>query len=104
MASTLISIEECKEIAQNVGYHVGMFAQKIGVSVRQAERFIASNTSQSPKEWFNELRLRKAWAYLAAGKSVKEVAHLLSYKQTSHLSRDFKRVYKIPPSQATKLP
>ncbi len=49
------------------------------------------------------MRLELALRLLARGKIVKEAASETGYKQPSHFSRDFKRLYGVPPTKTRLL-
>ena len=86
-------------MAEEAGYNAKQLAKRCGVSLRQLERFFPKATGKTPQQWLNYLRQQKAFELLTSGQSVKEVSIRLSYKQSSHFSREFKRFHGVPPSE-----
>ena len=52
---------------------------------------------RSPHVWLRHVQLRTAERLLAEGKSVKETAQHLAFKQTSHFCREFKKATGVTP-------
>ena len=84
-------------MAEEAQYSVQKLARIAGVSVRQLERYFATEKLERPRDWLNRLRQTKARQLLSCGQTVKEVAYALGYKQPAHFSREFKRYHKVPP-------
>lgn len=98
--SRIHSIQDWPVFAREAGYRATRLAKDCGVSLRQLERFFQKKTGQTPQNWLNSLRQREAIVLVIQGKSIKEVAYDLGYKQVSHFSREFKRAHGIAPSGA----
>ena len=98
MRSRLNRIVNWEQIAEEALYSTHSLAKIVGVSVRQLERYFEEENRGQPHEWLNLLRQTKAMQLLASGRTVKEVANQMGYKQASHFSREFKRYYGIAPA------
>lgn len=90
------------EYGINKRISVGSLAKLLCMSASTLRRRIYNEHRCSPKEWLVERRLARATALLHEGTPVKVVAFSLGYKQLSHFSRDYRRRYGHPPSQALK--
>jgi AraC-like DNA-binding protein len=69
------------------------------VSLRQLERYLASDFMIPPRAWLREQRMQIACDLLAKAPSVKDVAYALGFRHSSHFCREFKRSYGMTPSQ-----
>jgi AraC-like DNA-binding protein len=96
--SRLHTIRDWLTLARKGGFRATYLARDCGVSLRQLERFFLTKAKMTPEHWLNSLRQREAIALIIQGRSIKEVAFDLGYKQTSHFSREFKRAHGIAPS------
>lgn len=62
-------------------------------------------TGDSPVQYLKKLRLLKAKGLLVLqGKQVSEAAYEVGYASPSQFSREFKRYFQVPPSEAETLP
>ena len=96
------SLSRCNwwaRLARECLYDERMVASRCTVSVRQLQRYFVEDLGRSPKSWLNEQRMIAARNLLFEGLSVKMVASQLGFKQTSHFCREFKRSYRMTPSQ-----
>jgi len=73
-------------------------AKLCNVSLRTLQRHFAKHYGMTVIQWLSAVRLREAHARLKSGIRVKEVAYDLGFKQLSHFSREFKKIYGVPPS------
>ncbi len=87
------------QLAKQSNYNAGNMAEICQISLRQLERYFEDDFSRSPLEWLTEQRMLAARHLLLQSQSVKEVAYSLSYKQTSHFCRDFKKCYEMTPTE-----
>lgn len=105
MSTRFLHADELERVAALVGYSVSELARKYGICQRQMRRCFIQEMGQSPKEWLNQRRQHAARELLLDGKLVKEVAVALGYSGNSvnNFSRDFKKVFGVPPSQIGRL-
>jgi AraC-like DNA-binding protein len=91
-------------LAKECLYDERLVARRCTVSVRQLQRYFLDDFGRSPKAWLNEQRMVAARNLLFEGNPVKMVASQLGFKQPSHFCREFKRSYRMTPSEylATK--
>ena len=90
-----------EELAVRAQYKPSEIAKLTQVSLRTLQRHFRSKYNITISEWLRSIRLREAYSRLKAGQTVKEVAYSLGFKQLSHFSREFKRMYGVPPSCLT---
>lgn len=95
-----LDLVSLREEARAARYNARKLARRYGVSIRQFERVFHQQIASTPQCWLNALRLQEAAAMLVRGKSVKEVAQDLGFRQASHFSRHFKRHFGISPKRA----
>ena len=86
-------------LARECLYDERLVARRCTVSVRQLQRYFLEDLGRTPKSWLNEQRMIAARNLLFEGLAVKMVASQLGFKQTSHFCREFKRSYRMTPSQ-----
>ena len=86
-------------LARECLYDEQLVARHCTVSVRQLQRYFLEDLGRSPKSWLNEQRMIAARKLLSEGQPGKMVASQLGYKQASHFCRQFKRSYRMTPSQ-----
>lgn len=98
MNSRLDRIQNWPELAPAAGWFAAALAEKCGVSLRTLERFFREHMSNSPKAWFAEQRQRRAIELLREGRSIKEVAAMLGYRNQHHFAREFKKYNGYCPS------
>src|SRR5579859_4251940 len=98
-----IRTQQWQEWAHVTKYSPAALALKCGASPRHLRRFFLQHTGKNPRNWLQELRMRKALRFFADGHNVSETAHLLHYDQISHFSREFKRYYGFTPKVASRL-
>ena len=60
MNSRLNEIKDWPARAEARGFNVAAVAKDCGTGPRQLERFIRLHTGETPKKWFNSIRLQKA--------------------------------------------
>ncbi len=91
--------DEWLSLARTAGFKVARLARIAGVSTRTLQRHFRAEYRVTVSEWLTQARLKEASQRIKAGDRVKAVAMDLGYKQLSHFSREFKRVYGLPPSR-----
>ena len=98
MSSRLDQIRDWEGLARETGFRITAMALRCGVSPRQVERYFMTRFGERPHSLFNRFRLKEAKRRFARGESVKAVAFELGYKQSSNLSREFKRAFGVRPA------
>ena len=99
MNSRLRWVEDWAERARSSGWRVTLLAKRCGISVSRLETFFLGKFRSTPREWLRRKRLEFALQLLSDGKIVKEASEQAGYKQPSHFSREFKRLYGVPPTR-----
>jgi AraC-like DNA-binding protein len=80
-------------------------ARESAMGVSSFHRAFKLTTGESPLQYLKKLRLLKAKGLLALeGRRVEEAAWEVGYASPSQFSREFKRYFQVPPSQARSLP
>jgi AraC-like DNA-binding protein len=75
------------------------------MGVSSFHRVFKEVTGDSPVQYLKKLRLLKAKALLVfEGLQVSEAAYEVGYASPSQFSREFKRYFRVPPSEAETLP
>lgn len=71
------------------------------MSTRSFHEHFKAVTSHTPVQYLKRIRLEKARQFLVShGYQAGEAAHLAGYESPSHFSREFKRHFGYPPSEA----
>ncbi|HVR35717.1 MAG TPA: helix-turn-helix transcriptional regulator [Methylomirabilota bacterium] len=99
MNSHLNRIHDWAALAREARYHASDLARLCRICPRQLQRYFHEELEQSPQQWLDDLRLRKAAELLLNGAHVKEVAYELHFTDPSHFIRRFKRKYGHTPLQ-----
>ncbi len=97
MNSRLRWVKDWTERARTSQWRVALLAKACGISVNQLEEFFLTSFHTTPHEWLRRQRLKLGLRSLSRGDCVKEAASEAGYNQASHFSREFKRVYGVPP-------
>jgi AraC-like DNA-binding protein len=80
-------------------------ARESAMGVSSFHRTFKEVTGDSPVQYLKKLRLLKAKGLLVfQGKQVNEAAYEVGYASPSQFSREFKRYFRVPPSEAKTLP
>ncbi len=80
-------------------------ALECAMSASAFHRAFKEVTGDSPLQYIKKLRLLKAKGLLVIeGLRVEEAAHGVGYASASQFSREFKRYFNVPPSEAETLP
>lgn len=85
-------------LAQQCRYRREALAKMLQVSQRTLDRYFKKHLGTGPSAWLRELQLNDAYQQIVAGKSLKEAAYEVGFKQASHFSRRFKGRFGIQPS------
>ncbi len=80
-------------------FGVDQLAEAVHLSRRQLLRKLQALTTESPSELLRRRRLEHAAGLLKQGRSVKEVADAVGFKNYASFSRSFSSTYGAPPSE-----
>ena len=104
------SAEQYRLIVSFMGEHVTEnltvedIANSLAVSVSYIKLLFKTYAGVSPKSYFNDLRLKKAFSLLESGSSVSEISYLMNFSSPSYFSSFCKkRVGEPPTRQKTKI-
>ena len=87
------------------GLSVEDLAKESAMGVSSFHRSFKDVTGETPLQYLKKVRLLKAKNLLVyEGKRVEEAAHAVGYASPSQFSREFKRYFSVPPSEAQTLP
>ncbi|WHX15967.1 AraC family transcriptional regulator [Streptomyces malaysiensis subsp. malaysiensis] len=80
-------------------------ADHVGLSAPALNRHFRAATAMSPLQYQKQLRLQQARMRLVAGaRDIAEVGHAVGYSSPSQFSREYRRLFGVPPGQdATRL-
>lgn len=80
-------------------------AKESAMAVSSFHRAFKEVTGETPLQYVKKVRLLKAKGLLVfEGKRVDEAAYEVGYASPSQFSREFKRYFQVPPSEAANLP
>ena len=99
MNTKLSHVTNWLELAQRANWSVSDLASLCGVSVRTLESHFLGVFGGPPKKWMNEHRNRLVIGFLKEGLSVKEAAARVGFKHSHHLSRAFKQLWGLSPTE-----
>src|SRR4051812_43953231 len=77
-------------LAEQCRYQREPLARLLQVSQRTLERYFKKHLRTTVGTWLRELQLTKAYDQIYAGRSLKEAAFSVGFKQASHFTRRFK--------------
>ena len=77
-------------------------ASEFGMSTKTMNRFFQKETGMTYHQWFTQVKLVLAMAWLSEGVTITKVAHDLSYSSDSAFIAQFKRYFGITPGQFIK--
>ncbi|MBW0090475.1 helix-turn-helix transcriptional regulator [Pseudonocardia sp. KRD-184] len=72
-------------------------AREIGVHASHLARAFTGATGVAPQTYARQVRVAKARELICAGVGLSEVAQVLGFSDQPHLTREFKKVYGVPP-------
>jgi transcriptional regulator GlxA family with amidase domain len=85
---------------QHVGRSLSLdeLAHKLDLSTRQLERLFKQETGKAPQAYAKQVRLRTAaWLLTSSDKTVADIASSCGFSDASHLGREFRKQYGVPP-------
>ncbi len=93
----VVEIVEKKMV--NPGFKVDDICEEIGMSRSSLFRKIKALTKMSPNNFIRSLRLKKAAHYIEnSDYSIAEISYKVGFSDPSYFSKQFKKYFKIPPS------
>lgn len=99
---TRVINEAHSNLAQN--YTIDQLAAQSGMSISAFHRAFKQATKESPLQYFKKMKLFKAKSLIVHEKlNVGLAAQQVGYESISQFSREFKRLFKVPPSQANTI-
>ncbi|RTR32142.1 AraC family transcriptional regulator [Shewanella atlantica] len=97
IAKTINQVQE--DLAKN--YTVDELAVSSGMSISAFHRAFKQVTQESPLQYIKKMKLFKAKTMIVHEElSVSLAARRVGYESVSQFSREFKRLFKVPPSQS----
>jgi len=82
---------------------VATIAKKTGMSASTLHHTFKSVTAMSPMQYLKKLRLHRARHIIVAdGSSAGEAGYRVGYNSASQFSREFKRLFGVPPSRVSE--
>jgi AraC-like DNA-binding protein len=100
IAKTINLVQE--DLAKN--YTVDELAASSGMSISAFHRAFKQVTQESPLQYIKKMKLFKAKTFIVHEElSVSLAAQKVGYESVSQFSREFKRLFKVPPSQSNKI-
>ena len=97
--SALLDAPTLRAMSAASAYSATELAEQLAVSPRHLRRLFVRHFGCTPVLWLREERLQAALRLLPAAASVKEVAHALAFRHTSHFCRDFRARFGYRPSE-----
>lgn len=98
MNTKLKHVENWLELAKEADWSAAKMAEMCNVSVRTLERYFLQQMQKPPKAWLIDQRQKRAMKLLNTGFSVKQVTSELNYQHASTFSREFKKFWKVCPT------
>jgi AraC-like DNA-binding protein len=92
-----LAVAERTMASQRVARSLPALCAGAGASVRTVQRAFRREVGLSFEQWRRQVRLMKGVELLVAGRSVKEVAYLVGYRQPSAFVEMFRRTMGIAP-------
>jgi AraC-like DNA-binding protein len=86
-----------QNLAVEAQFRPVLLAEMCGLSLRTVQRHFKKRYGVTLGDWIRSYRLQLAYDRLRSGDPIKCVALDLGYKQLSHFSRDFKKLYGCAP-------
>lgn len=94
----------CKLIQKNFTRAIRTedLARELGVHKSHLVRCFSNAVGMAPQTYMRQLRVAKASELIPAGFPLREVALMLDFSDQAHLTREFKKVYGVPPGALSR--
>lgn len=79
-------------------YTVDQLAKIASMSVSGLHKKFKEVMHQSPLQYAKSVKLQKARLFIGSGKNITEASRLVGYNSASQFSREFKKMFGVPPS------
>jgi transcriptional regulator GlxA family with amidase domain len=93
MAKHLEDVGNWAELAKSADYRVNKLAEMCGVSRRTLHRFFLRTMKRSPRDFLEGVRLDHGLTLVGTGKSVKEAAWQLGFKDPAYFSKKYGKLH-----------
>ena len=77
-------------------------AREIGVNASHLIRAFTMTTGIAPQTYIRQVRIAQARELICAGYGLSEVAQMLGFCDQAHFSREFKKVFGVPPGTMSR--
>lgn len=78
-------------------------ARELGVHRSHLIRCFSATVGMAPQTYIRQVRVAKARELICAGVALSEVALMLEFSDQAHLSREFKKVFGVPPGVLSRV-
>jgi AraC-like DNA-binding protein len=85
-------------LASRSGFRADALAANMKISLRTLERYCREAFGCSVRTWLTQRRLAPAKRQLKVLRRVKDAAYAIGFKQPSHFTREFKKLYGLTPA------
>lgn len=100
-----LAVEACLLIQRNCtrAMQTKELAREMGVHTSHLIRCFSAAVGMAPQTYIRQVRVAKARELICAGVNLSEVACMLEFSDQAHLSREFKKVFGVPPGVLSRV-
>lgn len=104
LPSTEIARRACSMIKNNCTRAIRTedLAREIGVHKSHFIRAFTMTTGMAPQTYIRQVRIAQARKLICAGYGLSEVAQMLDFSDQAHFTREFKKVFGVPPGTMSR--
>ena len=104
LPSTEIARRACSMIKNNCTRAIRTedLAREIGVHKSHFIRAFTMTTGMAPQTYIRQVRIAQARKLICAGYGLSEVAQMLAFCDQAHFTREFKKVFGVPPGTMSR--
>jgi AraC-like DNA-binding protein len=77
-------------------------ARELKVHKSHLVRVFSNAMGMAPQMYMRQVRVAKARELISGGSQLSEVAHMLDFSDQAHLTREFKKVFGVPPGALSR--